>query len=72
MKTPAQCSDTNWYRSALKNPKLKISTQRQELSEKARTIADDKKVKEIVEKFRTKYGNSDASKYWIPKESNYF
>src|SRR6266540_4337066 len=69
---PVQSSDTNWYRNVLKNPNVKISTQRQELRGKARTITDDKKVKEIVEKFRTKYGNSDVPKYWIPKESNSF
>jgi hypothetical protein len=48
----------------LKNPKVKISAQRKELSREARTITDDKKVKEIVEKFRSKYGNSDVQKYY--------
>jgi deazaflavin-dependent oxidoreductase (nitroreductase family) len=61
---PVQGSDTNWYRNVLKNPNVKISAQRQELSGKARTITDDKKVKEIVEKFRSKYGNSDVQKYY--------
>ena len=61
---PVQGSDTNWYRNVLKNPKVKISAQRKELSGEARTITDDKKVKEIVEKFRSKYGNSDVQKYY--------
>jgi deazaflavin-dependent oxidoreductase (nitroreductase family) len=61
---PVQGSDTNWYRNVLKNPNVKISAQRQELSAKARTITDYKKVKEIVEKFRSKYGNSDVQKYY--------
>jgi deazaflavin-dependent oxidoreductase (nitroreductase family) len=61
---PVQGSDTNWYRNVLKNPNVKISAQRQELSGKVRTITDDKRVKEIVEKFRTKYGNSDVQKYY--------
>jgi deazaflavin-dependent oxidoreductase (nitroreductase family) len=61
---PVQGSDTNWYRNVLKNPNVKISTQRQELSGKAKTITDDKKVIEIVKKFKSKYGNSDIQKYY--------
>jgi deazaflavin-dependent oxidoreductase (nitroreductase family) len=61
---PVQGSDTNWYRNVLKNPNVKISAQRQELSGKALTITDVNKVKDIVEKFRSKYGNSDVQKYY--------
>ena len=61
---PVQGSDTNWYRNVLKNPNVKILAQRQELSGKARTITDENKVKVIVEKFRSKYGNSDVQKYY--------
>ena len=43
---------------------MRISAQRRELSGKERTITDDNKVKEIVEKFRSKYGNSDVQKYY--------
>ena len=61
---PVQGSDTNWYRNVLKNPNVKISVKGQELSGKARTITDNKKVQDIVEKFRSKYGNSDVQKYY--------
>jgi deazaflavin-dependent oxidoreductase (nitroreductase family) len=61
---PVQGSDTNWYRNVLKNPTVKISAHGQELSGKAKTITDGNKVKEIVEKFRSKYGNSDVRKYY--------
>ena len=61
---PVQGSDTNWYRNVLKNPKVKISAQRKELSREAKTITETKKVKELVEKFRSKYGNSDVQKYY--------
>jgi hypothetical protein len=44
----------------LKDPTVKISARGPELSGKAKTITDDNKVKEIVEKFRSKYGNSDV------------
>ena len=61
---PVQGSDTNWYRNVLKNPTVKISAYGQDLSGKAKTITKDNEVKEIVEKFRTKYGNSDVQKYY--------
>ena len=61
---PVQGSDTNWYRNVLKNPTVKISAHGEELGGKAKTITDDDKVKEIVEKFRSKYGNSDVRKYY--------
>ena len=52
-----QGSDTNWYRNVLKNPTMKISVHGQELNGKAKTITNDNKVKEIIEKFRSKYGS---------------
>ena len=64
---PVQGSDTNWYRNVLKDPNVKISAHGQQLSGlsgKAKTITDDNEVKEIVEKFRSKYGNSDVQKYY--------
>ena len=61
---PVQGSDTNWYRNVLKNPTVKISVHGQELSGKANTITDDNKVNEIIQKFRSKYGNSDVQKYY--------
>ena len=61
---PVQGSDTNWYRNVLKDPAVKISAKGQELSGNARTITNDNKVKDIVQKFRSKYGNSDVKKYY--------
>jgi len=48
----------------LKDPTIKISVDGQELIGKAKTIADGNKVKEIVEKFRSKYDDSDVKKYY--------
>lgn len=61
---PVQGSDTNWYRNMLKDPTMKISAHGQGLSGKAEMINDSNKVKEIVEKFRSKYGNSNVQKYY--------
>ena len=61
---PVQGSDTNWYRNVLKDPAIKISVHGQELIGKAKTITYGNKVKEIVKKFRSKYGDSDVKKYY--------
>lgn len=61
---PVQGSDTNWYRNVLKNPSVKISVKGQELRGSVKTITGDNKVKEIFQKFRSKYGYSDVKKYY--------
>lgn len=61
---PVQGSDTNWYRNVLEDPTMKISVDGQELSGKAKVITDANKPKEIVDKFKLKYGNSDIKKYY--------
>ncbi|MGA8084081.1 MAG: nitroreductase/quinone reductase family protein [Candidatus Nitrosopolaris sp.] len=62
---PLQGSDTNWYKNMQKNPNLKISVDGQEIiSGNGKSITDQKKVKEIIEKFKSKYGDSDVKKYY--------
>jgi deazaflavin-dependent oxidoreductase (nitroreductase family) len=61
---PVQGSDTEWYKNVQKNPNMKISVDGQEITGKARPITDANKVKEVTEKFRSKYGDSDVKKYY--------
>jgi hypothetical protein len=61
---PIQGSKTNWYKNVLKDPTLKISIDRQGITRKAKTITDLNKVKDIVDKFKSKYGNSEVQKYY--------
>ncbi len=62
---PVQGSNTNWYKNVQKNPHVKISTSGQQIiTGKAKAITDTNKVKEVVEKFRSKYGVSDVKKYY--------
>jgi hypothetical protein len=62
---PVQGSNTNWYKNVQKNPHVKISISGQQIiTGKARAITDTNKVKEVVEKFRSKYGVSDVKKYY--------
>ena len=62
---PVQGSDTNWYKNVLKNPNMKISVSgKKMITGKAKAITDANKVKEVVAKFRSKYGVSDVKKYY--------
>ena len=59
---PVQGSDTQWYKSELKNPSLKIEVGGTEAEFKTIPVTD-KQVSSVVERFRDKYGASDVRKY---------
>jgi hypothetical protein len=48
----------------LKDPTIKISIDRLEISRKAKPIPDTNKVKDVVDKFKSKYSNSEVQKYY--------
>jgi hypothetical protein len=57
-------SDSEWYRNLLKNPTIVVSAKGAMLSAKARPITDRARVRDLVEKFRAKYGADDVKKYY--------
>ena len=61
---PVKGSDTQWYRNALKNPKLGIDARGSVAEVKAVPITEAKQVTSVVEKFRDKYGAGDVKKYY--------
>jgi hypothetical protein len=61
---PVQGSDTNWYKNLLKDPTMKISINGMQITKNAKPITDSNKVKDIVDKFRSKYGSSEVKKYY--------
>ena len=61
---PVQGSDTQWYKNVLKNSKIGIDARGAESAFKAVPITDPKKVSEVIEKFREKYGAGDVKKYY--------
>ncbi len=61
---PVQGSDTEWYKNVLHNPTVGIDARGAEGEFKAVPITDPARVKEVVEKFRQKYGASDVKKYY--------
>ena len=61
---PVHGSDTNWYKNMLVDPILKISVNGIEISERGKQITDTIMVDNIVEKFKSKYGEGDVKKYY--------
>jgi hypothetical protein len=59
---PNYGSDTNWYKNFLTNHTLKISVSGQEISVSGKAITDSNKVRDVMSKFSSKYG--DVRKYY--------
>jgi hypothetical protein len=61
---PVNGSDTEWYKNALKNPTITLSADGESLTAEVKPITDPARVKEVVAKFRAKYGDDDVEKYY--------
>jgi hypothetical protein len=61
---PVQGSDTQWYKNVLKNPSIQIESGGETAELTVVPVTDPKPVASVVERFRTKYGASDVSKYY--------
>ncbi len=61
---PLKGTDTNWFRNIIKTPTMSISAKGARMTAKAKPVADTNKVKEVVEKFRRKYGAGEVKKYY--------
>jgi hypothetical protein len=59
---PNYGSDTNWYKNFLANQTLKISVSGEEISARGKPITDSSRVKDVISKFNSKYG--DVRKYY--------
>ena len=61
---PVQGTNTSWYKNFKVNQTLKVSVNGEEISTKGKPITDDSKVRDIVSKFSSKYGEGDVRKYY--------
>ena len=62
---PVQGSDTNWYKNFQEDKTLKISVSGEEIRPtKGKPISDSNTVDDILDKFRSKYGEADVKKYY--------
>jgi hypothetical protein len=61
---PVQGSDTSWYKNILSNSVMKISVDGQQFNGISKPIIDSEKVKKVVNRFISKYGESEVNKYY--------
>ncbi len=61
---PVAGSDSQWYKNVLHDPQIRISARGEEEEFRATPITDPKTVKEVVEKFREKYGAENVKQYY--------
>src|SRR5262245_41943869 len=61
---PVKGSDSEWYRNILRKPSIVISVKGVTVTVNPKPITDSKKVQEVVERFRAKYGAADVQRYY--------
>jgi len=61
---PVKGSDTQWYKNALQNRRIRISAGDAQGEFEATPVTDAKVVASVADKFRKKYGASDVKKYY--------
>ena len=61
---PVRGSETQWYRNVLEMPVMTIAAKGTSAGVKAKPINDPKRVSEIADQFRRKYGAGEVKKYY--------
>src|SRR5512146_3297414 len=61
---PVRGSDTQWYRNVLQTPVMTIAVRGTSAGVKAKPITDAKRVSDIADQFRKKYGAGDVKRYY--------
>jgi deazaflavin-dependent oxidoreductase (nitroreductase family) len=61
---PVTGGDSQWYQNVLKTPAITLAVDGVKWNGKAIPITDPAKVRDVVEKFRAKYGADEVAKYY--------
>ena len=61
---PVKGSDTAWFKNVLKTPSIRLTANDVSISTVARPINDPRRVHDVAEQFRQKYGADDVKKYY--------
>jgi deazaflavin-dependent oxidoreductase (nitroreductase family) len=61
---PVKGSESNWYKNILTTPTMRLKAGGKERSAEVKPVTDRAQVRDIVEKFRTKYGADQVKKYY--------
>ena len=64
---PVRGSDSDWYKNLLKTPTIHLAAEAAQLNATATPTSDTAKVKQVLDKFRAKYGAWDVQVYY-PKQ----
>ena len=61
---PVKGTDSNWYKNVLAEPTMQISAGERKVTAKAAPVSDPRRIAEVVEKLRSKYGPGEVKKYY--------
>ena len=61
---PVNGTASDWYRDVLKNPMMELQASGKRTTAKTIPIKDKKRIEEVVETFRKKYGAGDVKRYY--------
>jgi hypothetical protein len=61
---PVKGSESQWYKNVVRTPTMELAARGKKVTVGPKRIADANKVREVVEKFRAKYGAADVKKYY--------
>ena len=61
---PVKGSDSGWFKNVLENPTVTLTADGVESTARATPITDPARAREVVEKFRAKYGADEVAKYY--------
>jgi hypothetical protein len=61
---PVKGSDSDWYKNILKMRTMRLNADGKEWTAEVTPITDQGKVRDIVEKFKAKYGAEQVKKYY--------
>src|SRR6478735_6223159 len=61
---PVKGSDSSWYKNILTTPTMRLKAGGKERSAAVKPVTDKAQVRDIVEKFRNKYGADQVKKYY--------
>lgn len=63
-RLPVKGSESLWFKNVLKTPSIRLSANGVPFSAVARPINDPQRVRDVVDKFRAKYGPDEVKKYY--------
>jgi hypothetical protein len=57
-------SDSAWFKNVVKTPTIRLAAGRATWTARAKPVRDRARLRDVVEKFRAKYGVDEVKKYY--------